>query len=222
MSSTETPNHRANRSPRRARSAEALPYMRRYAGKTIVVKYGGHAMGDERGARLRARHRAAEADRHQPDRRAWRRPADRPDAGAPQDQELASSTACASPTPRPSKSSRWSCRARSTSRSSAPSTPPAAAPSAFPARMATSSTRASSTRTKRDPDSNIERILDLGFVGEPERIDPRILDDAGAVGHHPGRRADRRRPDAARPTTSTPTPWRAPSPPRSRPRASSC
>jgi acetylglutamate kinase len=26
--------------------SEALPYMRRYAGKTIVVKYGGHAMGD--------------------------------------------------------------------------------------------------------------------------------------------------------------------------------
>src|SRR5271163_545525 len=26
--------------------SEALPYMRRYADKTIVVKYGGHAMGD--------------------------------------------------------------------------------------------------------------------------------------------------------------------------------
>src|SRR5579872_6753037 len=26
--------------------AAALPYFRRYAGKTIVVKYGGHAMGD--------------------------------------------------------------------------------------------------------------------------------------------------------------------------------
>jgi len=25
---------------------EALPYMRRYAGRTLVVKYGGHAMGD--------------------------------------------------------------------------------------------------------------------------------------------------------------------------------
>ena len=25
--------------------AEAVPYLRRYAGKTIVVKYGGHAMG---------------------------------------------------------------------------------------------------------------------------------------------------------------------------------
>src|SRR3546814_8121120 len=28
--------------------AEALPYMQRYAGATLVVKYGGHAMGDER------------------------------------------------------------------------------------------------------------------------------------------------------------------------------
>ncbi len=26
--------------------SEALPYIQRYAGKTIVVKYGGHAMGD--------------------------------------------------------------------------------------------------------------------------------------------------------------------------------
>ena len=26
--------------------AEALPYMRRYAGHTLVLKYGGHAMGD--------------------------------------------------------------------------------------------------------------------------------------------------------------------------------
>jgi acetylglutamate kinase len=27
--------------------ARALPYLRRYAGATIVVKYGGHAMGDD-------------------------------------------------------------------------------------------------------------------------------------------------------------------------------
>ena len=25
---------------------EALPYMRRYAGRTVVIKFGGHAMGD--------------------------------------------------------------------------------------------------------------------------------------------------------------------------------
>jgi acetylglutamate kinase len=31
------------------------------------------------------------------------------------------------------------------------------------------------TRTKRDPDSNIERILDLGFVGEPSCINPELL-----------------------------------------------
>ncbi len=31
------------------------------------------------------------------------------------------------------------------------------------------------TRTARDPDSRIERVLDLGFVGEPERVDTRVL-----------------------------------------------
>lgn len=31
-------------------------------------------------------------------------------------------------------------------------------------------------RTKKDPDSNIEKILDLGFVGEPTEITPHILD----------------------------------------------
>jgi len=30
-------------------------------------------------------------------------------------------------------------------------------------------------RTKRDPDSNIERVLDLGFVGEPVEIDVRVI-----------------------------------------------
>ncbi len=31
------------------------------------------------------------------------------------------------------------------------------------------------TRTARDPDSNIERVLDLGFVGEPESVDVRVI-----------------------------------------------
>src|SRR3546814_818445 len=31
-------------------------------------------------------------------------------------------------------------------------------------------------RTKRDPDSNIEKILDLGFVGEPHAINPEVLE----------------------------------------------
>jgi acetylglutamate kinase len=35
--------------------SEALPYMRRHAGRTFVIKYGGHAMGDDRLADLFAR-----------------------------------------------------------------------------------------------------------------------------------------------------------------------
>ncbi len=32
------------------------------------------------------------------------------------------------------------------------------------------------SRTMTDPDSNIEKIVDLGFVGEPERVDVMVLD----------------------------------------------
>jgi len=31
------------------------------------------------------------------------------------------------------------------------------------------------TRTKKDPDSEVERMVDLGFVGEPKQVDPKIL-----------------------------------------------
>jgi acetylglutamate kinase len=31
------------------------------------------------------------------------------------------------------------------------------------------------TRTSRDPDSQIEKVLDLGFVGEPEHVDVRVI-----------------------------------------------
>ncbi|MFZ6764263.1 acetylglutamate kinase [Pseudoroseomonas sp. WGS1072] len=31
-------------------------------------------------------------------------------------------------------------------------------------------------RTYRDPDSQIEKVLDLGFVGEPEHVDPHVLE----------------------------------------------
>jgi acetylglutamate kinase len=51
MSPTANPSSSsacANAAPRlkAAVLAEALPYMRRYAGHTVVVKYGGHAMGE--------------------------------------------------------------------------------------------------------------------------------------------------------------------------------
>ncbi len=46
-------------------------------------------------------------------------------------------------------------------------------------------------RTVRDPDSNIEKILDLGFVGEPVRINPVIMQEFAESdiisGHRPHR-----------------------------------
>ena len=32
------------------------------------------------------------------------------------------------------------------------------------------------SRSKRDPNSNIEKVVDLGFVGEPDQVDPYILE----------------------------------------------
>ncbi|MFA5989804.1 MAG: acetylglutamate kinase [Sphingomonas sp.] len=41
------------------------------------------------------------------------------------------------------------------------------------------------SRTTRDPDSNIERAIDLGFVGEPDSIDRQIIDTISASGMIP-------------------------------------
>ena len=47
---TDTATHAKTRADAEAAAltlVEALPYMRRYARQTVVVKYGGHAMGDD-------------------------------------------------------------------------------------------------------------------------------------------------------------------------------
>lgn len=40
-------------------------------------------------------------------------------------------------------------------------------------------------RTKKDPDSNIERVLDLGYVGEPTRVNPAAIRNIVASGMIP-------------------------------------
>ena len=40
-------------------------------------------------------------------------------------------------------------------------------------------------RTTKDPDSNIERVLDLGVVGEPQTVDISIIETASAAGMIP-------------------------------------
>ena len=50
-------------------------------------------------------------------------------------------------------------------------------------------------RTVRDPDCNIEKVLDLGFVGEPAEVNPQPARAFPRIRHHPGDRPDRRRPE---------------------------
>ena len=53
---------------------EALPYIQRFHGKTIVVKYGGSAMVDDRAEKERdQRCGTFEAGRIPPDHCTWRR-----------------------------------------------------------------------------------------------------------------------------------------------------
>ena len=40
-------------------------------------------------------------------------------------------------------------------------------------------------RTQKDPDSNIERSIDLGFVGEPKHVDRSVIDTISAAGMIP-------------------------------------
>lgn len=40
-------------------------------------------------------------------------------------------------------------------------------------------------RTQKDPDSNIERSIDLGFVGEPQHVDRSVIDTISAAGMIP-------------------------------------
>ena len=40
-------------------------------------------------------------------------------------------------------------------------------------------------RTRKDPDSQIEKVVDLGFVGEPEHIDTKVIETISAAGFIP-------------------------------------
>ncbi len=119
--------------------AEALPFIQIYDRQTVVIKYGGHAMGEEELARLFAADAVllkllgaasgGGARRRTADLRAcWSGPA----------SSRPSSTACGSPTRRPWRWPKWSSPGRSTRKSPAgsprPGRPPTCAASACPAR----------------------------------------------------------------------------------------
>ena len=164
---------------------EALPYMQRYAGKTFVVKYGGHAMGDPEAARDFAEDivllqavginpvvvhgggpqigamlkklgvESTFVDGLRVTDKATAEVAEMVLSGAI-NKELVG----------------WIARAGGK----------ALGISGKDAGMVTAT---KVQRTTKDPDSNIEQAVDLGFVGEPSRVDTTILETACAAGMIP-------------------------------------
>ncbi len=147
---------------------EALPYIREFHGKTVVIKYGGAAMEDPAAARgVRARRGAAEVRRAEPDRGARRRPGDHRLHGAPRPAGRVRRAACACPTRTPSRSRRWCWSARSTRRSCCASVATASPRSGSAATTA----RCSASRGARGPDGE-----DIGFVGRIERVNVGVIE----------------------------------------------
>ena len=155
--------------------ARALPFLRRYAGATIVVKYGGHAMGEDHLAEMFGQ-----------DIALLKQVGINPvvvHGGGPQINAMLKRLAI-----------------QSTFVDGLRVTDDAMVEVVEMVLVGTVNTRVAGlinragalavgicgkdgglirarklSRTKIDPDSNIERVLDLGFVGEPERVDVRVI-----------------------------------------------
>jgi acetylglutamate kinase len=154
---------------------EALPYLQRYRGRTFVVKYGGHAMGDPERARDFAE-----------DIVLLEAVGIRPivvHGGGPQIGAMLK---------RLGHESRFVDGLRVTDAATADVAEMVL--SSINKEIVTWIARAGgralglsgkdsglvlaekATRTVKDPDSMIETVVDLGYVGEPSRVDPAILD----------------------------------------------
>jgi len=164
---------------------EALPYMQRYAGETFVVKYGGHAMGNPELA-----HDFAE------DVVLLKAVGINPivvHGGGPQigamlkslgvestfidglrvtDAETAKVAEMVLSGAINKEIVSWIGRAGGR----------AVGISGKDGRLVTAE---KVRRTQKDPDSNIEREIDLGFVGEPSDVDSRVLDTISKAGMIP-------------------------------------
>jgi acetylglutamate kinase len=156
--------------------AEALPYMQRYDEATVVVKYGGHAMGDEHLAREFAR-----------DIVLLEQTAINPvvvHGGGPQIEAMLK---------RVGVKSQFAGGLRVTDEQTLEVVEMVLAGSINKQMVGYINEAGGKaiglcgkdgnmvvarklTRTVVDPDSHIEKIVDLGFVGEPEKVDTTVLD----------------------------------------------
>jgi acetylglutamate kinase len=164
---------------------DALPYMQRYAGKTFVVKYGGHAMGD-----------AALARNFAEDIVLLKAVGINPvvvHGGGPQIGAMLQ---------RVGVESKFVDGLRVTTKETAEIAEMVLS-GAINKELVSWIERAGGhaigisgkdggfvkaaklLRTERDPDSNIERIIDLGYVGEPKTVNRGVVDMISSAGMIP-------------------------------------
>ena len=160
--------------------AEALPYIQIYDRETVVIKYGGHAMGDEDVAKLFAAdavllkllglhpvivhgggpqisamlERSGVKSTYIDGLRVT-------DSATMEIAEMVLSGAINK------EIVHWINRA------GAEADVRGVGLSGKDARMITVT---KARRTKKDPDSNIEKVIDLGYVGEPKKVDPKLIE----------------------------------------------
>jgi acetylglutamate kinase len=154
---------------------EALPHMQQYDEEIVVVKYGGHAMGDERMARSFAQ-----------DIVLLEQTAINPvvvHGGGPQIADMLK---------RLGIKSEFAAGLRITDKATMEIVEMVLAGSinkeivgyinaaggravGFTGKDGNMVTARKVTRTLPDPGSNIEKVVDLGFVGEPEKVDVTVL-----------------------------------------------
>jgi acetylglutamate kinase len=159
--------------------AEALPYIQRYDRETVVIKYGGHAMGEEQVARLFAAdtvllkllglhpvvvHGGGPQISAMLDRAGVKstfvdglRVTDAPTMEV---AEMVLSGAINK------EIANWITLA------GAEADVRGVGLSGKDARLITVT---KARRTKKDPGSNLEEVVDLGFVGEPQKVDPQLI-----------------------------------------------
>lgn len=157
--------------------SEALPYLKRYAGATFVIKYGGHAMGDKELARQFAH-----------DVVLLKQVGINPvivHGGGPQIGRMLE---------RLKIKSSFIDGLRVTDEATVEVVEMVLSGSINKDIVAAISRAGGNavglsgkdgglvmarplTRKKRDPDSHIEEVLDLGFVGEPESVNPHLLEE---------------------------------------------
>jgi len=155
--------------------SEALPYMQRYDEETIVIKYGGHAMGDEDRARQFAR-----------DIVLLEQTAINPivvHGGGPQIEAMLKQVGV---------QSQYAAGLRITDAKTLEIVEMVLAGSINKELVGYINEAGGKavglcgkdgnmvkarklTRTVVDPDSHIEKVVDLGFVGEPEKVDVTVL-----------------------------------------------